>query len=360
VRHSTSLPPIGAGRQLAGKFEILGVLGEGATGIVYDARRLVEGDHVALKVIHQHLVGDPHIRGRFRREAAILRRLEGKHLCPILDFGEAPDPRREGTGLMYLALPRIDGPALDALVRSEGVLPTARATAIVLEVCDALSEAHAQGIIHRDLKPGNVLLHDGDKAVVVDFGMAKIVTGDGAGTTALTQRNMVFGTPEYMAPEQARGDELDARCDVYATGVILYELLTGSVPFVGNSPLNVLTAHLTVAARPPREQAPERNISPALEAVILHAIAKDPERRYGTAGALAAAIRTALAAPQNVEAVRPARAHAATADAIDTRTMSVATSTAPPKRSARAWLLVCILAALAGIGLGAWLSMWRS
>jgi serine/threonine protein kinase len=349
---ATSLPPLSAGRRLADKFEIVGVLGEGATGIVYDARRIVEGDHVALKVIHQHLVGDPQIRGRFKREAAILGRLEGEHLCPILDFGEALDPRREGAGLMYLALTRIDGPALDALLRREGPLPIPRATAILLDVCAALSEAHAQGVIHRDLKPGNVLLHHGDRVVVVDFGMAKIVTGGGAGTTALTQHNMVFGTPEYMAPEQARGDELDAGCDVYATGIILYELLTGTVPFVGNSPLNVLTAHLTAAPQPPRERAPKREISPALEAVVLHAIAKDPQRRYRTASALAAAVRAALAAPEDVEAVRPARGQG-TADPA----ASLPIALAADPRPARAWLLVCILAGLAGIGLGAWLSM---
>jgi serine/threonine protein kinase len=355
AKHATSLPPISAGRKLAGKFEILGVLGEGATGIVYDARRIVEGDPVALKVIHQHLVGDAQIRGRFKREAAILRRLEGEHLCPILDFGEAPDPRREGAGLMYLALPRIDGPALDSLLKNEGRLPIVRAAAIALGVCDALSEAHAQGVIHRDLKPGNVLLRDGENVVVVDFGMAKIVTGGGAGTTALTQHNMVFGTPEYMAPEQARGDELDARCDVYATGIILYELLTGSVPFIGGSPLSVLTAHLTAAPQPPRERAPEREISPALEAVVLHAIAKNPQRRYRTAAALAAAIRAALAAAHDVEAVRPARVPGI-ADTTGARVVPVAPAVGT-SRSTRAWVLVCILAALSGIGLGVWLSM---
>ncbi len=357
VKHATSLPPLSPGRKLADKFEIVGVLGEGATGIVYDARRIVEGDEVALKVIHQHLVGDVQVRGRFKREAEILRRLEGEHLCPILDFGEAPDPRRDGAGLIYLALSRIEGPALDALLKSEGPLPIPRATAIFLEVCDALSEAHAQGVIHRDLKPGNVLLHHGDRAVVVDFGMAKIMTGGGAGTTVLTQHNMVFGTPEYMAPEQARGDELDARCDVYAAGVILYELLTGSVPFVGGTPLNVLTAHLTATPRPARERAPEREISPALEAVAMHAIAKDPQRRYRTAQALAAAIHSALAAPDDIEAVRPARAHGP-ADANGARSVAHATTTPPARASTRSWLLVCVVAALAGIGLGAWLSTW--
>jgi serine/threonine protein kinase len=356
VASATSLPPLSAGRKLAGKFEILGVLGEGATGIVYDVRRIAEGDRIALKVIHQHLAGDTQIRGRFTREAAILRRLEGEHLCPILDFGEAVDPRRQGAGLMYMALPRVEGPALDALLKSTGRLSIPRAVSIVLDVCEALSEAHAQGVVHRDLKPANVLLRDGDRAVVVDFGMAKIITGGGTGTTALTAHNMVFGTPEYMAPEQARGDDLDARCDVYATGIILYELLTGSVPFVGSTPLNVLTAHMTAPPHPPRERAPDRDISPALEAVVMHAIAKKPVRRFATAAALAAAIRSALADPENVDAVRPPRVHGA-ADTTDARAVTTATPSALAERSTRTWLFVCLAAALAGIVIGVWLSM---
>jgi serine/threonine protein kinase len=357
VNHAKSRPPLSAGRNLAGKFEIVGVLGEGATGIVYDARRIAEGDRVALKVIHHHLAGDAQIRGRFAREAAILGRLEGEHLCPLLDFGEAPDPQRDGSGLMYMALPRIHGPALDTLLKSGGPLRIERAVAIVLDICAALSEAHAQGVIHRDLKPGNVLLRDGDRAVVVDFGMAKIMTGGGVGTTALTQHNMVFGTPEYMAPEQARGDELDARCDVYATGVILYELLTGGVPFVGATPLNVLTAHLTATPQPLRERAPDRQIPSALEAVTLHALAKKPARRYATAAALANAIRSAIKAPHDIEAVRPPpRSHGA-ADTTGAPTIALGPSRHALPESRRTWLLICLLAAIAGIVLGAWLSL---
>jgi serine/threonine-protein kinase len=247
----------------------------------------------------------------------------------------------------------------------------ARAAAIVLDVCKALSEAHAQGVIHRDLKPGNVLVLAGDRAVVVDFGMAKIITGGGTGTTALTRHNVVFGTPEYMAPEQARGDELDARCDVYAAGILLYQLLTGAVPFSGGTPLSVLTAHLTVAPMPPRRRAPDRDISPALEAVVLHAIDKDPIGRYATAAALASAICAALQAPFEVDSVRPSPRPMfegsaaplelparAVADSTDTRAIAVVRSAAPaPTRSTRSWLLFCILAALAGVVIGGWLSM---
>ncbi len=386
MTHATSLPPLSSGRKLGDKFEILGVLGDGGTGIVYDARRTAEGDRVALKVIHQHLAGDAQIRGRFTREAAILRRLEGEHLCPVLEFGELPDPRRSSVGLLYMVLPRVDGPALDAVLKQERLLPIGRAVGILLEVCEGLREAHAQGVIHRDLKPGNVLLREGDRAVVVDFGMAKIVTGGGTGTTALTQHNMVFGTPEYMAPEQARGDELDARCDVYAAGIILYELLTGGVPFSGGTPLNVLTAHLTAPPDAPRKRAPERGISPAMEAVVLHAIAKDPGDRYATAAALATALRAAHASPDDLESVKPAsrvHVHVDTSDAHGATIPSPVSFAAPavraspsvkppgsgPHRAAASvrpvererapigWILICVLAAAAGIALGAWLSL---
>jgi serine/threonine protein kinase len=377
VSPTSSLPPLTAGQKLGDKFEIVGVLGEGGMGTVYDASRIVEGDRVALKVIHQHLAGDAQIRGRFAREAAILRRLEGDHLCPVLDFGEVPDPRREGAGLLYMAMPRIEGQALEALLKKEGPLPLVRSVTIVLDVCEALRQAHAQGVIHRDLKPGNVLLREGDRAVVVDFGMAKIVTGVGTGTTALTEHNMVFGTPEYMAPEQARGDELDARCDVYATGVILYELLTGGVPFSGITPLNVLTAHLTEPPQPPRARAPDRGISPALEAVTMHAITKDPAERYATAGALAMAIRSAVGSPEDAERVRPASRVSVTVNTANAHSptlpaplpygpaipmpRSASLPSAPPApdpdRMSPLWVAVCVLAALAGIALGAWLSV---
>jgi eukaryotic-like serine/threonine-protein kinase len=385
VAFAASRPPFGVGSTLGDKFEIFGVLGEGGTGIVYDARRLAEDDRVALKVIHQHLAGDAQIRGRFAREAAILRRLEGRHLCRMLDSGEVADPRRESAGLLYMAMARIDGPALEALLKNEGPLDIGRAVPLFLDVCEALREAHSQGVIHRDLKPANVLLRGGERAVVVDFGMAKIVTGGGTGTTALTQHNMVFGTPEYMAPEQARGDELDARCDVYAAGIILYELLTGGVPFRGTTPLSVLTAHLTAQPQTPRERAPDRGISPALEAVVLHAIAKDPMDRYATASALAAAVLAAVGGPDDIASVRPASralvavdtgdAHAATTPGPSPLSPVLSAALSAPPRAARSrgagtraardrpsatWIAVCVAAALAGIALGAWLSVHAS
>jgi serine/threonine-protein kinase len=374
---------ISVGKILGGKFEIVGVLGEGGTGIVYDAIRVAEKDAIALKVIHQHLLGDKQIRARFAREATILRRLHGPNLLAVLDSGEMPDPRGSAGGILYLALPKVDGTALDRLLAQSGPLPLERALDVVLEVCVALSSAHSQGVIHRDLKPANVILEGGKKVIVVDFGMAKIVTGGGTGTTALTVHNMVFGTPEYMAPEQARGDELDARCDVYATGVMLYELLTGSVPFTGATPLSVLTAHMTMPPPPPSSKNPARRISPALEAVVLHAIAKDPADRYATAAEFATAIVHARSQPEDMRSVRPGFYRIegdASAEDIARATVPASASLSllhaprpsafvPPRVSplpplgrlpvfeGRSRAIVWLLAAIVGISVGVWLSL---
>jgi serine/threonine protein kinase len=374
-----SAPPLSSGRVI-GKFELCGVLGEGGTGIVYEAKPL-EGaadgaERVALKVIHGHLLYDKQVRGRFTREAKILSRLSGPHLGAVLDFGEVADPRGEGASLLYIALPKIHGPALDQLLREKGPLPIDQALDVALQVCAALASAHAQGVIHRDLKPANVILKDSTEVFVVDFGMAKILTGGGTGTTGLTAHNMVFGTPEYMAPEQARGDELDARCDVYAVGVMLYELLTGSVPFSGNTPLNVLTAQLTESPEEPRVRAPERDISTALEAVVMHAMTKDPRHRYATAQALAIAIAQAQRAPDDVDAVKPVRVgagasggvptarvtsddlvHAPTVPAPEPAKRSYTSIEPPPEATPRSWYLLWTVVIAGAIALGVWAAL---
>jgi serine/threonine protein kinase len=291
------------GTIVADKYEVKGVLGEGGTGIVYDAVRKSDGFAVALKVVHPHLAGDKQIRGRFKREAAILKRLDGPHICPMLEAGEIAGETPEKS-ILYMALPKLEGPSLEHVMK-DGLVEVDRILDIMLEVCQALRSAHGQGVIHRDLKPANVILEKGDRVVVVDFGMSKIITGAGTGTTNLTAHNMLFGTPEYMSPEQARGDELDARCDVYAAGVMLYEMLTGTPPFSGATPLNVLTAHLTSDIEPPSRRVKDGRISKGLESVVMHALARDRDQRYPSASALAAAIMHARSRPDDVTSLRP-------------------------------------------------------
>jgi serine/threonine-protein kinase len=365
-----SVPPLPAGTALGDRFEVLGILGEGGTGTVYEALRLPQRERVALKVLHGHLQGDRQIRGRFEREARILRRLEGDHVVPVIDSGQMPDPRDETRSLLYMVLPRIDGPALDTILQAEPPLAIDRVFDVMLQVLDGLRMAHAHGVVHRDLKPANVLMRGGAQALVVDFGLAKIIAGDTM-ATMLTAHNMVCGTPEYMAPEQARGDEIDARCDLYAAGVMLYQLLTGSPPFSGPTPLAILTAHLTSEPERPTARAPGRGISPALEAITLHAMAKDPAARYPTAGSMSAALKHARARPDDVQSVRPEAFRVNVEDDADghsptfpMRKPSVRPSRPrpsadpPPARGFgdRGWRVLWIVATLASVAIGVWLS----
>ncbi len=368
-----ALPP---GHVVADRYRIESVLGDGASGVVYVAERVRDGEdapgeRVALKVIHRHLVRDPQISRRFVREASILRKLRCPNLVPLLDFGETHE------GVLYMALELVEGQALDQLMR-EGPLDLQRSVAIVQQVCAALESAHAAGIVHRDLKPGNVIIEperqgEPERARVLDFGMAKVLRGDGNDSlTALTEQNMVFGTPEYMAPEQARGDEVDARCDVYAAGVMLYELLTGSVPFESSTPIGMMTAHLMQDPPPPSDRAPARSISPALEAVVLHALAKRTADRYPSAAALSGALDRALSRPADVASTAPPPApddDLATRDTehamgpISTLRPAAPESDATaelaqaPERPSRVWIAVAVIAALLGIALGIIMSL---
>lgn len=295
------LPP---GKVVGSRYEIERVIGEGAQSVVYLAsRRDAPGDKLALKVIHRHLSGTEQVKKRFHREAKILGSLEGEHVVKLLDFVEED-------GLFMLALELVEGTSLEALLAPRAPLPLKQAIEITLQVCAALGAAHAAGIVHRDLKPANVLIEtpnhgghdphepislpDGDLRVkVVDFGLAKVLHGGAQeGSTGLTEQGMIFGTPEYMAPEQARGDDADARSDIYAAGVMLYEMAVGAAPFSGRSPLAAMTAQLTETPPSPRA-ARGPSISPALDAVILRALAKDPADRYPTARAFAEAIASA-------------------------------------------------------------------
>lgn len=290
-----------AGQLVLGKYEVEGVLGEGGTGVVYSAREKSSGDEVALKVMHPHLAHEEQVRGRFAREAAILRRLEGPHVCRILESGEVENPGG-GENLLCLVLPRIHGKSLDIVLQS-GPIEEARATKLMREVLDALEAAHGQDIIHRDLKPHNVLVDDQGHATVVDFGLSKILNGGGTGTTNLTALNMVFGTPEYMSPEQARGDDLDHRCDLYACGVMLFQMLTGVLPFRGRTPLAVLTAHLTDEPPLPESLVEPGAISPAVSAIVLRALSKDPANRHSSAGAMRSALERAEVFPDEPDDV---------------------------------------------------------
>lgn len=269
------------------------VIGEGASGIVYLARREPEGDRVALKVIHRHLCSDEEVYSRFRREASILKRIQGQHVAQVYELFEE-------TGLLLIALEHVEGRSLEETIRRSPP-ELEQAVEITLQICAALGAAHAAGVIHRDLKPANVLLErvtaksSGLRVRVVDFGLAKVVCGEGTGhpATALTQRDMIFGTPEYMSPEQVLGEEIDVRADLYAAGVILYELVVGHVPFQGKSPIATMEAHVREEVPHPRTSRSGQAVAPSLAAVILRALAKKPQDRYPSARAFAEALTAA-------------------------------------------------------------------
>ncbi len=348
-------------------YRVVSVLGTGASGTVYEGVRIDDPNQsVALKVIHPKLVRDHQVSRRFRREARILKTLVGPNLVQMLDSGFCSD------GRPYLALELVRGTALDQAL-SSGPMSLDLAVALTQGILAALHIAHQQGVVHRDLKPGNVLVDPDGTARVLDFGMAKVLRGDGSSDSlnALTEQNMVFGTPEYMAPEQARGDELDHRADIYATGIILYELLTGKVPFEGKTVIGVMTAQLKDDPPPPSGR--ESSITPAVEAVILHALAKDRDERYASAQAMSDALSTALAQPDNPDATAPEHPdELATRDTdyaleLPDALMKTQRAAAPvilhessEEPVSRTWLIVGVLAAVLGIAMGVLMSFGSS
>ncbi|HEX3346305.1 MAG TPA: protein kinase, partial [Polyangiaceae bacterium] len=288
------------GRSLPGGYLILELVGIGGMGRVYRAEQTNLGRTVAVKIIHPHLVGEENAAARFITEARAASRLNHPHSVGIIDFGKSPD------GLLYLVMEFLRGRDLARVIYEDGPLPFRRIVDVLRQTLEALAEAHNASIIHRDLKPENIILEPvrsgGDFVKVVDFGLAKIR----ADTTqpSITSPGIVCGTPEYMSPEQARGDVLDARSDLYAVGVILYQLLTGRLPFEAESPTQVVLAHLTQPPRDPREVAPERQIPPALVEVTLKILSKEPNDRFTDADDLAGALSSALAIVENRASLR--------------------------------------------------------
>jgi serine/threonine protein kinase len=274
----TSRDPL-IGETVAGRFKVEELIGQGGMGKVYRARHLALDRRVCLKMLKPALLEDPTIVGRFEREAKAASRLNHPNVIHILDFG-----RQEKDGTLYIVMEFVQGKDLRVILRDEWPLAEDRLCNIMAQVCGALSEAHAHNIIHRDLKPENVMVEDRrdqiDFVKVLDFGIAKLLDAEGPGLTSV---DVVCGTPQYMAPEQATGTHLDARCDLYAVGVILYQMATGHLPFDGANSMEVLTKQVHDRPIPPRQRQPDAPISEAMELLILRALEKDAARRPQTA-----------------------------------------------------------------------------
>jgi serine/threonine protein kinase/tetratricopeptide (TPR) repeat protein len=278
------------GRTLRGGYVILELVGVGGMGRVYRAEQTNLGRTVAVKIIHPHLVGEENAAARFITEARAASRLNHPNSVAVFDFGETEDGQR------YLVMEFLRGKDLARVQYEEGPLSFRRIVSVLRQVLAALSEAHHLEIIHRDLKPENIILEPvrtgGDFVKVVDFGLAKM--RESAATPSITSPGIVCGTPEYMSPEQGRGDPLDARSDLYAVGVIFYQLLTGRLPFEAESPTQVVLMHITETPQDPRTAAPERQIPSLLADVCLMALAKDPKHRFNDADEFAEALADAL------------------------------------------------------------------
>lgn len=279
------------GRTLPGGHVILDLVGVGGMGRVYRAEQTNLGRTVAVKIIHPHLLGEENAAARFITEARAASRLNHPNSVGVIDFGKTED------GQLYLVMEFLRGRDLARIAYDEGPLAFRRIVTVLRQVLAALSEAHHLGIIHRDLKPENIILEPvrtgGDFVKVVDFGLAKMRAEKNE--RGITSPGIVCGTPEYMSPEQGRGDPLDARSDLYGVGVIFYQLLTGKLPFEAESPTEVVLLHITQAPKDPREVSPDRMIPTSLAEVCLTALSKDPDHRYVNADRFAEALEEALA-----------------------------------------------------------------
>ncbi len=283
------------GRVFMGRYETTQLLGEGGMGRVYLARQLDLGRQVVVKVMHEHIAADARFRDRFTRETLLMARFQHPFAVTLYD-ASLNDPEGPCIVMEY-----IKGMALDAVLdRNGGRLEPVRVGRILRQLCEVLQAAHSAGIMHRDLKPANLMLVDPDTpyelAKVMDFGLAKLIQGEDFNNVTAANTEFAVGTPGYMCPEQARGEPMDHRGDLYSVGVMLYEMLTGRLPFAGRCTMDVLFAHAT--EEPPffSNVSPSLRLPPALERVVRSAMAKDPNARPSTARELAERYEQALTA----------------------------------------------------------------
>ena len=332
-----------------GRYRVVRKLGSGGMADVYLAEDEELGRRVAIKILNDRHANDDQFVERFRREAKNAAGLSHPNIVSIYDRGEA-----EGT--YYIAMEYLDGRSLKELLVARGPLPIADTIAFTRQVLGALRFAHRKGVVHRDIKPHNVMADADGRLKVTDFGIAR------AGASQMTEAGSIIGTAQYLSPEQARGAGVDQRSDVYSIGVVLYEMLTGTVPFSGDSPVEIAMKHLSETPPPPSRKRPE--VPPDLDMIVLRALAKNPDDRFQTAEEMEAELeRVAAGAGVTAET-----ADAATAVLSGTAFASAPTAITPPRRpppEARAsyryadpppkkrpfwpWLLALLVLVLAGV-----------
>ncbi len=278
---------------LNGSFQILQKIGSGGMGAVYRALQPQMNRMVGVKILHPKLANRKDLVSRFRREARAMSQLTHPNTVKVFLYGELDD------GSLYIIMEFLEGKNLNQTVRADGPFATERALPILIQVCGALDEAHNAGIIHRDLKPENIFIVQSggvrDFPKVLDFGLAKVGERQmRPGSVVLTQEGMVFGTPEFMSPEQAQGKPLTRGSDIYSLAVILYEVLTGKLPFDAKTGMDYIQLHVTGSPIPLNQRVPGRTFPPLLEQVIDRALAKRPEDRFASAADFADAMKQVL------------------------------------------------------------------
>src|SRR4051812_40530166 len=310
------------GMVLRGKYEILGIIGIGGMATVYRAHHLHLKEDLAIKVVSPRLTGDKDFLDRFRTEAVITRKLRHPNAVRLDDFDITED------GRPFIVMEFVRGEALRTVLQKNVLLPVPRALDIARQVALALGAAHALGIVHRDIKPDNVLLipqPDGSDLVkVLDFGIAKVYDGEAeVKNYTPTKTGIVLGTPQYLSPEQARGEKgpnVDGRADLYALGVMLYEMITSELPFQSDNAIGLLMHHLGTAPIPPNIRRPELNIPEAISAVVMKALEKDRNDRFQTGEEFA----QALIAASSYAVEHPGAAEKASTNTFSTAALAAA------------------------------------
>jgi len=306
------------GTMVAERYLVKDQIGVGGMGTVYLAVHQTIRKRCALKVLHPQLVDTEEIFRRFRQEAKAASRIGHENIVDVSDFGTLP------SGAPYFVMEYLEGQDLRRLLEREGPMPWRRAFRLGLQIADALQAAHDAGIAHRDVKPENFFLikrgDEDDFVKVLDFGVAKLFGDD---QSVVTRTGMWVGTPEYMSPEQAEGVDLDHRVDVYGVGILLFQLITGKVPFSGPDEFDVLNQHVTKKPPRPVDVRPGMEISPRAEAVVFKALEKDREHRFVDMNAFAVAMRKALDASDDAPGAGVARGGAISSSGNKSRTAIV-------------------------------------
>jgi eukaryotic-like serine/threonine-protein kinase len=324
---------IGPETVIDGRYRVLGRLGSGGMADVYCAEDNQLGRRVALKLLHRRFAEDPEFVERFRREASSAAGLQHPNIVGVFDRGA-------WDGTYYIAMEYLDGRTLKQHVRENGAMAPDDAIEVAIQVLRAAKSAHERGVVHRDIKPHNVILDDEGRVKVTDFGIAR------AGASDMTETGSIMGTAQYLSPEQAQGQPVSPRSDLYSIGVLLYELLTGRVPFEAESPVTIALKHINERPVPPSELNPA--VSPALDAVVLRALQKEPARRFADADEFVAALKAARAEPTVVAREMRLEPYPMLGEPF---------AVVDEERSLwrRWWLWLLVLLLLVALGLGAWL-----